>query len=83
MGGPEIRAEEYVEESLCETSSDGQSNGEGEAIASPSFRLRSYLRNLLAAEMSTMIAAIGITTFTRMKFFPERATISTEIGEGF
>ena len=28
-----------------------------------------------------MIAAIGITTFTRMNFFPERATISTEIGE--
>ena len=28
-----------------------------------------------------MIDAIGITTFTRMHFFPERATISTEIGE--
>ena len=58
-------------------------NGEGEAKASPSFRYLGYPRNLLAAETSTTIAAIGIATFTRRNFFPERATISTEIGEGF
>ena len=58
-------------------------NGEGEAKASPSFRYLGYPRNLLAAEMSTTIAAIGIATLTRRNFFPERATISTEIGEGF
>ena len=55
----------------------------GHKRASPSFGHLGYPRSLLAAETSTTIAAIGIATFTRRNFFRERATISTEIGEGF